>query len=57
MKDRKIGSYVPLFFFEAVALAKAAKRNTVMKVDMAAAIEKYLKKTDLTWEVMSIFWV
>ena len=35
---------------EAVALAKAAKRNTVMKDDMAAAIEKYLKKTDLTWD-------
>ena len=35
---------------EAVALAKAAKRNTVMKVDVAAAIEKYLKKTDLTWD-------
>jgi len=35
---------------EAVRLAKAAKRNTVMKVDMAAAIEKYLKKTDLTWD-------
>ena len=35
---------------EAVALAKAAKRNTVMKVDVAAAVEKYLKKTDLTWD-------
>ena len=35
---------------EAVALAKAAKRNTVMKADMAAAIDKYLKKTDLTWD-------
>ncbi|MBU2574063.1 MAG: hypothetical protein KKH28_08320 [Elusimicrobia bacterium] len=35
---------------EAVRLAKAAKRNTVMKADMAAAIEKYLKKTDLTWD-------
>ena len=35
---------------EAVRLAKAAKRNTVMKVDVAAAIEKYLKKTDLTWD-------
>jgi len=35
---------------EAVRLAKAAKRNTIMKVDMAAAIEKYLKKTDLTWD-------
>ena len=35
---------------EAVALAKAAKRNTIMKADMAAAIEKYLKKTDLTWD-------
>ena len=35
---------------EAVVLAKAAKRNTVMKDDMAAAIEKYLKKTDLTWD-------
>jgi histone H3/H4 len=35
---------------EAVALAKAAKRNTVMKVDMAAAIDKFLKKTDLTWD-------
>src|SRR3989339_888080 len=35
---------------EAVALAKAAKRNTVMKADMAAAVEKFLKKTDLTWD-------
>ena len=35
---------------EAVRLAKAAKRNTIMKADMAAAIEKYLKKTDLTWD-------
>ena len=35
---------------EAVALAKAAKRNTVMKVDVAAAVDKYLKKTDLTWD-------
>ena len=35
---------------EAVALAKAAKRNTVMKADMAAAIDKFLKKTDLTWD-------
>jgi len=35
---------------EAVALAKAAKRNTVMKIDMAAAIDKFLKKTDLTWD-------
>ena len=33
---------------EAVRLATAAKRTTVMKVDMAAAIEKYLKKTNLT---------
>jgi len=38
---------------EAVRLAKAAKRNTVMKADMAAAIEKYLKKTDLTWDQTS----
>ena len=35
---------------EAVRLAKAAKRNTVMKVDVATAVEKYLKKTDLTWD-------
>ena len=35
---------------EAVRLAKAAKRNTVMKVDVAAAVDKYLKKTDLTWD-------
>ena len=35
---------------EAVRLAKAAKRNTIMKADMVAAIEKYLKKTDLTWD-------
>ena len=35
---------------EAVALAKAAKRNTVMKADMFAALEKFLKKTDLTWD-------
>ena len=33
---------------EAVALAKAAKRNTVMKADMAAAVDKFLKKTDPT---------
>jgi histone H3/H4 len=35
---------------EAVRLAKEAKRNTIMKVDMVAAIDKYLKKTDLTWD-------
>ncbi len=35
---------------EAVTLAKAAKRNTVMKADMVAAIDKYLKKTNLTWD-------
>lgn len=35
---------------EAVRLAKAAKRTTVMKADMAAAIDKHLKKTDLTWD-------
>jgi len=35
---------------EAVRLAKAAKRNTVMKVDVAAALDKFLKKTDLTWD-------
>jgi len=35
---------------EAVALAKAAKRNTVMKADVVTAINKYLKKTDLTWD-------
>lgn len=35
---------------EAVRLAKAAKRNTVMKVDVTAALDKYLKKTDLTWD-------
>ena len=35
---------------EAVRLAKAAKRTTIMKVDVAAAVEKYLKKTDLTWD-------
>ena len=35
---------------EAVRLAKAAKRNTVMKADMVAAIDKHLKKTDLTWD-------
>jgi len=35
---------------EAVRLAKAAKRNTVMKADMVAAIDKFLKKTDLTWD-------
>jgi len=32
---------------EAVALAK---HNTIMKVDVVAAINKYLKKTDLTWD-------
>ena len=35
---------------EAVALATAAKRTTVMKADMAAAINKHLKKTDLSWD-------
>ena len=35
---------------EAVRLAKAAKRNTVMKIDVVAALDKYLKKTDLTWD-------
>ena len=35
---------------EAVALAKAAKRNTIMKADMVAAIDKNLKKKDLTWD-------
>ena len=35
---------------EAVALAVAAKRNTIMKADMAAALDKFLKKTDLTWD-------
>ena len=36
---------------EAVRLAVAAKRNTVMKDDMAAALDKFLKKTDLTWDM------
>lgn len=35
---------------EAVALAKAAKRSTVMKADMVAATDKYLKKTGLAWD-------
>ena len=35
---------------EAVALATAAKRTTVMKADMAAAIDKHLKKTSLSWD-------
>ena len=35
---------------KAVALAKAAKRNTVMEADMVAAIDKNLKKKDLTWD-------
>lgn len=35
---------------EAVTLAVAAKRNTVMKADMVAALDKYLKKTDLVWD-------
>ena len=35
---------------EAVALAVAAKRTTIMKADMAAATDKYLKKTGLTWD-------
>ncbi len=35
---------------EAVALAVAAKRTTVMKADMAAAIDKHLKKTALAWD-------
>ena len=33
---------------EAVVLAKAAKRNTVMKDDVIAAINKHLKKKDLS---------
>jgi histone H3/H4 len=35
---------------EAVALATAAKRTTIMKADMAAAIDKHLKKTALAWD-------
>jgi len=35
---------------EAVALAVAAKRTTVMKADMITAIDKHLKKKDLTWD-------
>jgi histone H3/H4 len=35
---------------EAVHLAQAAKRTTVMKADMAAALDKFLKKTNLTWD-------
>ena len=35
---------------EAVRLAQAAKRTTVMKADIAAAVDKFLKKTDLTWD-------
>lgn len=35
---------------EAVRLAKAAKRSTVMRADITAALDKYLKKTDLTWD-------
>ena len=35
---------------EAVRLAQAAKRTTIMKADMAAAIDKHLKKTALAWD-------
>ena len=35
---------------EAAALATAAKRTTVMKADMAAALDKHLKKTALAWD-------
>ena len=35
---------------EAVNLAKAEKRSTVTKADMIAAIDKHLKKKDLTWD-------
>lgn len=45
-----VDAVIEAVIVEAVRLAKAAKRNTVMKADMAAAIEKYLKKTDLTWD-------
>ena len=36
---------------EAVRLAVAAKLTTVMKDDMVAALDKFLKKTDLTWDL------
>lgn len=45
-----VDAVIEAVIVEAVRLAKAAKRNTVMKADMGAAIEKYLKKTDLTWD-------
>ena len=45
-----VDAVIETVIIEAVRLAKAAKRNTVMKADMAAAIDKYLKKTDLTWD-------
>jgi len=45
-----VDAVIEAVIVEAVRLAKAAKRNTIMKADMVAAIEKYLKKTDLTWD-------
>lgn len=35
---------------EAKALAQAERRNTILKVDVAAAIEKHLRRKDLPWD-------
>lgn len=35
---------------EAKALAQAGRRNTILKGDVAAAIEKHLRRKDLPWE-------
>ena len=35
---------------EAKALAQAERRNTILKVDVAAALEKHLRRKDLPWD-------
>ena len=35
---------------EAKALAQAERRNTILKVDIAAALEKHLRRKDLPWD-------
>lgn len=35
---------------EAKALAQAERRNTILKEDVAAAIEKHLRRKDLPWD-------
>ena len=35
---------------EAKALARAGRRNTILKTDVAAAIDKHLRRRDLPWD-------